>query len=218
MMQQPMPGHGQNMNMNTNTNMNMNNSNPMQLQQAMMGGTPNQGMQNSQMMMNNNNSSIINNNAMYQQPQMMNQQQQQQQQQPQMMQQNRGAPQPQSMQARQPQPQQQQQQPRGNQLRSMMSRPPYVDPNTNIIYETDNAEYEGFLTKQSMWLRVSTNSNSNCIPIAFPLTLQPVFSRFDFYCFSSDSFSLVRTGAAASFCSRVPNSFIVPTSTRPPTE
>lgn len=35
-----------------------------------------------------------------------------------------------------------------------MSRPPYVDPNTNIIYDTDNAEYEGFLTKQSMWLKV----------------------------------------------------------------
>mmetsp|Transcript_25472 Transcript_25472/g.53040 ORF Transcript_25472/g.53040 Transcript_25472/m.53040 type:complete len:183 (-) Transcript_25472:122-670(-) len=34
-----------------------------------------------------------------------------------------------------------------------MSRPPYVDPNTNIIYDTDNAEYEGFLTKQSMWLK-----------------------------------------------------------------
>jgi len=34
-----------------------------------------------------------------------------------------------------------------------MSRPPYVDPNTNVIYDTDNAEYEGFLTKQSMWLK-----------------------------------------------------------------
>lgn len=34
-----------------------------------------------------------------------------------------------------------------------MSRPPYVDPNTNIIYDVDNSEYEGFLTKQSMWLK-----------------------------------------------------------------
>jgi hypothetical protein len=29
-----------------------------------------------------------------------------------------------------------------------------VDPNTNIIYDTDNPEYAGFLTKQSMWLKV----------------------------------------------------------------
>ena len=154
----------------------------MNMQQPMMGGMPNQGgmnmnMQNPQMIMNNN----MNNNMGYGQPpqmmnqqqpqmmnqqpqmqqqQMMNQQQQPQMQQPQLQQpqlqpnNSRGAPQAQSMQSsRQPQPQQQQ--PRGNGIRSMMSRPPYVDPNTNIIYETDNAEYEGFLTKQSMWLRVS---------------------------------------------------------------
>merc|ERR1719343_1185314 len=74
--------------------------------------------------------------------------QQPQMQQPQMQQQppQARAPQPQSMQpSRQPQPRQ-------PQMRSM-SRPPYVDPNTNIIYDTDNAEYEGFLTKQSMWLK-----------------------------------------------------------------
>ena len=35
-----------------------------------------------------------------------------------------------------------------------LARPPYVDPNTNIIYDTDNPEYSGFLTKQSMWLKV----------------------------------------------------------------
>jgi len=34
-----------------------------------------------------------------------------------------------------------------------LMRPPYVDPATNIIYDTDNAEYEGWLTKQSMWLK-----------------------------------------------------------------
>ena len=38
--------------------------------------------------------------------------------------------------------------------RHHLARPPYVDPNTNIIYDTDNAEYEGWLTKQSMWLKV----------------------------------------------------------------
>ena len=36
-----------------------------------------------------------------------------------------------------------------------LARPPYVDPNTNIIYECDNPEYQGWLTKQSMWLKVS---------------------------------------------------------------
>ena len=38
--------------------------------------------------------------------------------------------------------------------RHHLARPPYVDPNTNIIFDTDNAEYEGWLTKQSMWLKV----------------------------------------------------------------
>lgn len=28
-----------------------------------------------------------------------------------------------------------------------------MDPNTQIIYNTDQAEYEGWLTKQSLWLR-----------------------------------------------------------------
>ncbi|KAL7561236.1 hypothetical protein ACA910_004157 [Epithemia clementina (nom. ined.)] len=32
-------------------------------------------------------------------------------------------------------------------------RPPYVDPETNIVYDTSNAEYEGWLTKQSAWLK-----------------------------------------------------------------
>lgn len=38
--------------------------------------------------------------------------------------------------------------------RSHLARPPYVDPTTNIIYDTDSPEYEGWLTKQSMWLKV----------------------------------------------------------------
>jgi hypothetical protein len=33
-------------------------------------------------------------------------------------------------------------------------RPPYVDPTTQIIYDVDNPEYEGWLTKQSAWLKV----------------------------------------------------------------
>ncbi|KAG7337818.1 PH domain containing protein [Nitzschia inconspicua] len=37
--------------------------------------------------------------------------------------------------------------------RAHLARPPYVDPNTNIIYDTDRPEYEGWLTKQSMWLK-----------------------------------------------------------------
>ncbi len=39
-------------------------------------------------------------------------------------------------------------------FRSQLARPPYVDPTTNIIYDTDNPEYQGWLTKQSMWLKV----------------------------------------------------------------
>ena len=132
----------------------------------MMGGMQNQGMQNQgmqnpqqqqHMMMMNNSNNIVNNN-MYQQPQMMNQQHQQQQQQQQQ------PPQPQSMQSRQPQVQSQPQPSRqrsNNPMRSM-SRPPYVDPNTNIIYETDNAEYEGYLTKQSMWLKVGHCDCDRC--------------------------------------------------------
>lgn len=38
-------------------------------------------------------------------------------------------------------------------FRSQLARPPYVDPTTNIIYDTDNPEYQGWLTKQSMWLK-----------------------------------------------------------------
>ncbi|GKY99181.1 hypothetical protein MPSEU_000873500 [Mayamaea pseudoterrestris] len=37
--------------------------------------------------------------------------------------------------------------------RPRIMRPPYVDPTTNIIYDTDNAEYEGWLTKQSSWIK-----------------------------------------------------------------
>mmetsp|Transcript_20751 Transcript_20751/g.31685 ORF Transcript_20751/g.31685 Transcript_20751/m.31685 type:complete len:183 (-) Transcript_20751:83-631(-) len=36
---------------------------------------------------------------------------------------------------------------------SRLMRPPYVDPQTRICYDTDNPEFEGWLTKQSMWLK-----------------------------------------------------------------
>ena len=35
-----------------------------------------------------------------------------------------------------------------------LARPPYIDTTTGIAYDTDKAEFEGYLTKQSMWLRV----------------------------------------------------------------
>lgn len=38
---------------------------------------------------------------------------------------------------------------------SRLMRPPYIDPTTGIAYDTDKGDYEGYLTKQSMWLRVS---------------------------------------------------------------
>jgi hypothetical protein len=38
-------------------------------------------------------------------------------------------------------------------------RPPYIDPTTNIAYDVDNPDYEGWLTKQSAWMKVSTLSS-----------------------------------------------------------
>ena len=37
---------------------------------------------------------------------------------------------------------------------SRLMRPHYVDPQTNMIYDTNDAEFEGWLTKQSVWLKV----------------------------------------------------------------
>eukprot|EP00557_Chaetoceros_sp_GSL56_P012693 CAMPEP_0176480224 /NCGR_PEP_ID=MMETSP0200_2-20121128/2164_1 /TAXON_ID=947934 /ORGANISM="Chaetoceros sp., Strain GSL56" /LENGTH=336 /DNA_ID=CAMNT_0017876331 /DNA_START=74 /DNA_END=1084 /DNA_ORIENTATION=+ len=34
-----------------------------------------------------------------------------------------------------------------------MTRPPYVDPDTQIVYPCHNPDFEGWLTKQSMWLK-----------------------------------------------------------------
>eukprot|EP00978_Attheya_sp_CCMP212_P000656 scaffold1307_cov30-Attheya_sp.AAC.2 len=42
-----------------------------------------------------------------------------------------------------------------NRERMSLVRPPYVDPTTNICYDTDSADYQGWLTKQSMWLKGS---------------------------------------------------------------
>ena len=47
---------------------------------------------------------------------------------------------------------------------SRLSRPPYFDPTTGVVYDADKAEFEGYLTKQSMWLRVriaSANRSSS---------------------------------------------------------
>jgi hypothetical protein len=39
-----------------------------------------------------------------------------------------------------------------------LMRPHYVDPQSNIVYDTNNADFEGWLTKQSAWLKVSIDS------------------------------------------------------------
>lgn len=35
----------------------------------------------------------------------------------------------------------------------MPSRPPYVDSTTGTVYDTNNASTEGWMTKQSCWLK-----------------------------------------------------------------
>lgn len=37
---------------------------------------------------------------------------------------------------------------------TVVMRPPYLDPETNIRYDTNDSEHEGWLTKQSMWVKV----------------------------------------------------------------
>merc|ERR1719384_1279869 len=34
-----------------------------------------------------------------------------------------------------------------------LMRPHFVDPQTNIVYDTNNSDFEGWLTKQSVWLK-----------------------------------------------------------------
>mmetsp|Transcript_11959 Transcript_11959/g.16975 ORF Transcript_11959/g.16975 Transcript_11959/m.16975 type:complete len:176 (-) Transcript_11959:209-736(-) len=36
---------------------------------------------------------------------------------------------------------------------SRLARAPYVDPVSQVIYDTNHPEYEGWLTKESMWLK-----------------------------------------------------------------
>ncbi|KAL7489191.1 hypothetical protein ACHAW6_014761 [Cyclotella cf. meneghiniana] len=36
---------------------------------------------------------------------------------------------------------------------SRLMRPPFIDPTTGVAYDTDKGDFEGYLTKQSMWLR-----------------------------------------------------------------
>lgn len=35
-----------------------------------------------------------------------------------------------------------------------LMRPHFVDPQTNIVFDTNDADFEGYLTKQSTWLKV----------------------------------------------------------------
>ena len=42
---------------------------------------------------------------------------------------------------------------RSRQSHNNMQRPPFVDPATGRLFDTSNASVEGWLTKQSMWLK-----------------------------------------------------------------
>lgn len=35
-----------------------------------------------------------------------------------------------------------------------LMRPHFVDPQTNMVFDTNDADFEGWLTKQSTWLKV----------------------------------------------------------------
>lgn len=37
-------------------------------------------------------------------------------------------------------------------------RPPYIDPQTNVHFDTSGPEFEGWLTKRSAWLQVSVTT------------------------------------------------------------
>jgi hypothetical protein len=76
--------------------------------------------------------------------------------------------------------------------RSHLARPPYVDPNTNIIYDTDNPEYEGWLTKQSMWLKVRRGSwQHRKFPRKSCLSVVRVLPVLDVPALCSKSYSLI---------------------------
>jgi PH domain len=40
-----------------------------------------------------------------------------------------------------------------NIINNRHQRPPYIDPQTNIVYDMDTPDYEGYLTKQSTWMK-----------------------------------------------------------------
>ena len=44
-------------------------------------------------------------------------------------------------------------------------RPHFVDPQTNIVYDTNVADFEGYLTKQSTWLQVCKACNAMSVYI-----------------------------------------------------
>ena len=88
--------------------------------------------------------------------------------------------------------------------RPHIPRAPYVDPNTNIIYETDNPEYHGWLTKQSMWLKVRKKRTLFFLCVLF-FGIRSTFKTNQFSCSFSDLFVVVgyqlkRIGVDATFC------------------
>ena len=56
----------------------------------------------------------------------------------------------------------------GGSMRLM--RPHYVDPQTNIVYDTNAADFEGWLTKQSSWLKVRSTPFENSLVLVWWLT------------------------------------------------
>jgi hypothetical protein len=50
---------------------------------------------------------------------------------------------------------------------NVVMRPPYLDPETNIRYDTNDSEHEGWLTKQSMWVKVSAAESLICLFVCF---------------------------------------------------
>jgi len=132
------------------------------------------------------------------------------------------------------------------QARGRMMRPPFVDPATNIIYDTDNPEYEGWLTKQSMWLKVratraqercesfngrtdilcvfaynTTCQTSSILTRSRRLPCQNIMCIYLYIYLSSSSFGSRfcwhRNGGAATASSRAASCFLARTSFRPRT-
>jgi hypothetical protein len=79
--------------------------------------------------------------------------------------------------------------------RQLLPRPPFVDPTTNIIYDTDQPDYEGWLTKQSMWLKVCVGDFGSCqAPFSWVVVCFYSCRRFSFYIII-----MIRTGVVVTF-------------------